>query len=253
MRYSAVSLFMVVGVEAGPLNVALGAPEVDARRAQRALVLALQAELAGDPAGARAAVEALAKDADTPAESVGRALLDAWLGSQATRLPAWSKSAGRAEVVRAWSSLEPFGPELRDRAWHHFLQSRPELEQALPPVQVRIDRSAGDPPDAVHAVLAKTLGHRGLLVGPGRFELGVDYDATERSNERRRVRIRAKLSFVLTTTAAPPVPVARFFRARSEARKTEAGARRFVLRRLATDAARSVAWALRREALARIW
>ena len=242
---------------AAVLSVGLGgsvsAAPVDSRSAERALILALDAELAGDSGGAQAAVEALRKRAVSPKEAVARQLLEAWLEAADERRPAWKPSASRADVLRAWDSLDGFSWDIHSRAWHHLVERRPELKSALPTVTVRIDRSRGVSEGELQAALVEGLRLRQVPVGEGPLELGVDFDATDQSGSERRTQVRARLDFVLTTTDLPPRSVLRFARTRKAVRAGAEAARRFALRRLALDAGRSVSGAARRWAISERW
>lgn len=252
-----------VGVSVGVVGAALGSlllaralagpGLVDSRKAERALVLALEAELAGDSGGARAALEALRDDAEAPEEAVGRGLLEGWLDREKARLPGLAEGADREAVLATWDSLEPFGPEIEQRVWAHFERQRPEIRRRLPPVRIRVDRASGLSRSEVRDLLEPALVNRGVPLGSGGLELAVDLDATGLEKRGRWVRVRARMDLVLGSTSSPPEVLLRMSRAREERRTEAASARRFAVRRLALDAARGVSWATRRRALSDGW
>ena len=242
---TAIPLALLVGLAGAPL---------DSRAADRAIALAFETELAGDASGAREALEALIAGARSPREAVGRGRLQRWLSALPARAPAWRPEASRAEVLQAWRAMGSTDPRLRDRAWSHWEQRVPALKAALPPVAVVVDRAVGLPEPVVSSRLSRALSDGGLRLDPEGLELAVDLDAASAERDGRWWRVRAELSFVLTSTGSEATrSLALFAKTRAERRTTEAAARRQVTRRLLQDAAAAVSHAARRRALAAAW
>lgn len=229
---------------------ALGTP-LDARQADRAVVLALQAELVGDDAGARRELSALYDAAKSPAELVAKERLADWLGRQEARTPAWRDGASLDAVVTAWDALEGFGPLVEALAWQHLGARCEALLEPLEGVRLELDRAAGTELGASRQVFVEAL--RRVDIQRGALALGVGLDASETERKGRWTEAKGRMELVLTTTASPPVTVLRAFRSRTERRAGVEGARAQVVRRLARDAAHRVRFVLRRRALERRW
>ena len=225
----------------------------DARRAERALILALEAELAGDAVGARTALEALRNGANAPEEYLGRAVVDKWLNTQRLRIPAWKPSAGKQVVLRAWQSLDGFSRPLQDRVWQFLCARRSHLRASLEPIVIRLDRIYGLAKNDFYALLVRNLRRSELEVHPEGLEFSLTLDSQEEGVRGRWVVARADVAFVLSSTITSEPPLARFARSRTERRRNRAQAVRVAAGRLTKDVVNKLSWKLRERALLNGW
>lgn len=225
------------------------AAPLDSRGADRALQLALQAELGGDPTGARAALEALLARPVGRDEGSARRRLEAWLKAAPRRLPGLTEAASASARARTWDSLAGFDPALAEIVWARFSVWEPRLTRPWPSVWVVLDRCLELDRLQSQLTLVKALGREGIpVMKAAPFMLAVNVDASDREARGRFTDVRAQLEFVLTSTRSE-APLARFSRGRVERRTDPDHAARFAMRRVSRDAAQRVAWVLRRSRL----
>ncbi|MEO1334197.1 MAG: hypothetical protein AAFV29_01080 [Myxococcota bacterium] len=260
----------------GAVEVAEARP-LTLRGANRAIDLALQAELAGDGPGARQALVNLVQSSTASASTAGRARLNQWLAAMETRAGVWESERSKAQKYSTIiESLAPFGLSRVLLVWDAALVEVPGLRR-IRDRQARValhpDRIVGldqQMNESLQKQLAMTFGRHGLRiefpdVGPALprisssaprrpppvgtywfdggpeapFELRLEVDATGRRSTGRGVEVEARASYILKPTG-PVAPVGRFARRRRETRRTEDAARRFAVRHIGHDVAESV-------------
>lgn len=269
----------VLGLVLAGLPVEATARPLTLRRADRAIDLALQAELAGDHASARQALLELVRSSTTSASAAARARIRQWLRAMESR-QASADGLGTAERYSAViQSLAPFGLARVKPVWSAALADLPELRAirdrqariAVHPDQIiGVDREMND---ALHKQLARTFGRHGLriefpdvapelptrrsLQGKAKrpppplgtyrfvdddspFELRLEVDATGRRTSGPRVEVEARASYILKSPGPEGSAIGRFARHRRETRRTELAARRFAVRQIGLDLAESV-------------
>ncbi len=225
-----------------------GPTSLDARGAGRALVLAVEAELAGDGAGAKAAIEALLASPPNPGETVGHRLLIDWLNAHGRRAPGLAPGASREAVLEAWDSLAPFPMHVSWRVWQRLVERRPSLASAPLAVSLEIDRVEGLERADAQRRLADALLRRGVVLRPGAPRLGVDLESVD-SGFFGRAGVSVTLSAVLSST----VSSFRFHRVRRDRQAESERARGFALRRVANELGDGLARVAARAAIAAHW
>ena len=247
------------------------------RRAERAIDLALQAELAGDLRGARKALLDLVKSSTTAESTAGRARVRRWLRGLDHRVRVWTGQSDKARMYSALiESLAPFGLSRVELVWDAALNEVPQL-RTIRDQQARIavhpDRIVGldeEMNKALQKQLAATFGRHGLRIefpdveprlprprrkqeqvpsigtywyrgGPeAPFELRLEVDATGRRASGPRVEVEARASYILKGVGPEGSQIGRFARRRRETRRTEEAARRFALHQVSIEIAESV-------------
>ncbi len=272
MRFVAFGLALAVS----GLPVEGAARPLTLRRADRAIDLALQAELAGDVPGARAALLALVSSSTTSASTAGRARLRRWLRGLDARARIWSNEDDKARLYAdIIESLAPFGLSRVELVWDAALVEVPELRD-IRDRQARIaihpDRVIGldaEMNEDLLRQLARTFGRHGLRIefpdvvpsvpqrpGPrvrpahlgtywyrtpsdAPFELRLEVDATGRRSSGPRVEVEARASYILKSPGPKGSSIGRFSRRRRETRRDEAAARRFALHQVGVELAQA--------------
>jgi hypothetical protein len=228
------------------------------READRAIELAIQAEIAGDFAGPRQELEARVRGATRPEELAGRARLEAWLAGMATREAALASHGKSARgYLEALSSLEGFGLDRTDLWWMRAQRDVPGLAARYAEtarVRLQLDDvtpAALEGSIAQHFVPALARHEvRRLTDEAGAFTVRLVLDAGEATEVVGGVRVRAEASLiVLRPGASEPEVVATITKRRSETRRAEAQARAFAARRALDEAAWSLVYLLRVETL----
>ncbi len=247
------------------------------RRADRAIDLALQAELAGDIPGARRALTALVRSSTTPISTAGRARVRRWLHGLDRRESVWKGETDKARLYSAvMESLAPFGLARVEMVWDAALVEVPRLK-AIRERQARVavlpDRIVGldhEMSEALRKQLTRTLGRNGLRVEwpdvmpvlPRRhqksrtpqpigtywfkegetapFEVRLEVDATGRRVSGPRVEVEARATYILKAPGPDGIQLGRFARRRRETRRSELAARRFAVRQMGTELAEAV-------------
>ena len=248
------------------------------RRADRAIDLALQAELAGDLRGARVALVDLITTSTTPASTAGRARVRRWLRGLDARADAWAQPHDKAQLYSTLiESLAPFGLSRVEMVWDAALAEVPDLKtirNRQAKVAVLPDRVIGldsEMNDELRRLLARTFGRHGLRIEfpdvapvfPPRhkkrakppslgtywfrqteaeapFELRLEVDATGRRVTGPRVEVEARASYILKAPGPSGLQIGRFSRRRRETRRSEVDARRFALHQVAVELANAV-------------
>lgn len=247
------------------------------RRADRAIDLALQAELAGDSPGARRALLDLVATSTTPASTAGRARVRRWLDGLEARAQAWARPADKARLYSTLiASLAPFGLSRVALVWDAALVEVPGLRTirdrqarvaVLPDRVIGLDREMDE---ALRKLLARTFGRHGLRITfpdvapvlPRRhkkrkeptplgtywfkdgdveapFELRLEIDATGRRVNGPRVEVEARASYILKGPGPSGPQIGRFARRRRETRRSEVDARRFAIHQVGIELARA--------------
>ena len=152
-------------------SVELHARPLTLRRADRAIDLALQAELAGDVPGARRALVTLVRTSTTPASTAGRARVRRWLTALEARAPVWTSDGDKAQMYATLiTSLAPFGLSRVEQVWDAALVEVPELRSirnaqariaVLPDRVIGVDETMNE---AFRKQLARTFGRHGLRI-----------------------------------------------------------------------------------------
>lgn len=230
-------------VQARPLSM---------RRAERAIDLGFQAELAGDGRGARAALEKLVATSTLAEDEAGRQRVRAWLAGLSIRQAAFSKHGRSARAYSdAYETLRGFGITRADTMWKKALVDVPGLAErdAQAAVEVRVDLARGvkDP-----AIVAKHLEARlvrlGVKVAPeksAQYHLRVNVDASDVKQGKRRAQVTAEGSFVLRDPDAKQGAAGAMARTRREERRRVEVARNVAVRRLVDDLGEGAAFQVR--------
>ena len=273
MRFAALVLALVTTA----LSVEAHARPLTLRRAERAIDLALQAELAGDLLGARHALVELVKSSTTVASTAGRARVNAWLSGLDARAAIWNSQNDKAQLyAQVIKSLAPFGLARVEKVWAAALLEVPALRDIRdrearvavhPDRLIGLDRTMNT---ALKKQLAKTFGRHGLKIAfpdvepvlprpqqklkgqppagtywfkgiaQAPYELRLEVDATGRRASGPRVEVEARASYILKAPGPEGVSIGRFARRRRETRRTEDAARRFALHQVGVEIAESV-------------
>lgn len=243
------------------LICALGSTPVLARpltlkSADRAIDLALQAEMAGDYAGASKALEGLITSAKTSREISAKARLQAWMRGMKLRKAAFEKHGRSARgYSEAFSTLRGFGLPRSEQLWRRALKDISALDarfSSLAQVSVHPNLVVGvkDPRPMV-GTLKQRLVERGAKVvpkAPLTVRLNVDAHKVEESASGRKVTAEGSVSL-----RTPQGETLRSIgRKRTETRRTEAAARRFAVRMVVDELARGLVFQLRALTLQRV-
>ena len=240
------------------------APVLTLRGAERVIDRAFAAELAGDPAGARAELRARIEQATLPEEEPGRVRLTAWLRDLDARGAAYQRLGRTPQGYwRAFRTLRGHGPDRAELMWRRALRDLPELEgeyEKLARVHLRIERVAGLDgglaPWSQH--LAGRLGRSGVRAeaddAPSRYEVRVFLDAADAAELMGRSRVTVESSYVLRTVQRGALEqdervVGTFTKRRAVTRPTEQAARRFGVRRVMDDLGWALVYQIREDVL----
>lgn len=229
------------GADAGPLTI---------RAAERAVDLALQAELAGDYDGAEKALLSLVETATRSEETAGRERLEEFLRSMQARKAAFERHGKTARgYEEAFETLLPFGLARAERLWRKALADLPSLRGQSSVVELRLERVKGVDRKAAEQQLREVVTRHGLdVAGAGqeaRFVVRVNVDATDISRSARGVRVTAEASAVLKDRTVDQDASGSIAKRRTERRRREADARRFAVYRVLDDVGRRVVFAVR--------
>ncbi|MBK8013163.1 MAG: hypothetical protein IPK13_17630 [Deltaproteobacteria bacterium] len=237
------------------LPFVVGAGPLTMRRAERAIDLAWEAELAGDASGARTALEALIASSTQPAGSSGRARLRAWLEGLEVRSDAYRRFGTTSEgYAKAFATLREFGPARSERLWSRAVAALPTLGAAMSStatVDLRLEGLRGPlDRERLRDALASLLARRGVIVtgphaGDARLEVRLDFDSTAREPRGHGVLVTAQGSAVLRDRRSGNEVFGSFSRRRSEARAEEDWARETAMRRLIEEVADRITFIVR--------
>ena len=278
LPWSGMRPFMVgIALAVAGLSVEVHARPLTLRRADRAIDLALQAELAGDVPGARRALLRLVQTSTSPSSTAGRARIARWLRGLDERATMWSSANNKAQLYRGLiESLAPFGLSRVELVWDAALSEVPQL-RAIRDRRARVaihpDRVIGldrEMNEELHRQLAQMFGRHGLRIEfpdvapdlPARkskpkmppsvgtywfreptgdaFELRLEVDATGRRVSGPRVEVEARASYILKAPGPGGASIGRFSRRRRETRRDEVAARRFALHQVGYELAQTV-------------
>lgn len=244
MRWAFLSVFWALP--------ALGAP-LTLRGADRAVTLALEAELGGDFGGAQQALEALVAGAVTPDEAAGKERLVRWLEGLKARQAALGAQPTPAGWVAAFGTLAAADPGLQDRYWHKLAADNPALLARVAELKVSL---VGEAQNGLNGLswaplthLGQFLSARGVALGEGleaKLRLGVV--AVDEASGGHRVAVQG--GFVLRDLRQKPTrTVGSAARERAEVRRKVVDARSFATRRVVDDLGRALIFQIRAEAL----
>ena len=220
------------------------------RSAERAIDLGLEAELAGDAAGAEQSLKALIQAATAAEETAPRERIEAFLRSLSERRAAFSRHGKTARAyAEAYDTMLPFGLERAERLWLKAVADIPSLGSTpVPKVAVRLELVKGADEKAVFEQLERAMRRHGLLLEDrenARFVVRVNLDATGVKRDPRGVRVFAEASAVVSDRLQPKRAAGSISKHRSERRTEETDARRFALYRVLDDVGRRVVFAVR--------
>ncbi len=226
------------------------------KSANRAIDLALQAELAGDYAGAANALEGLISRANTSREISAKARLEAWMRGMKLRKAAFDKHGRSARgYSEAFSTLRGFGLPRSEQLWRRALKDISMLDArfgSVAQISVHPDLIVGIKDARPMVVtLQQRLVERGAKVvprAPLKVRLNVDAHKVEASPTGQKVTAEASVSL----RTAQGETLRSIGRKRSETRRTEAAARRFAARMVVDELARALVFQLRALTLQRV-
>lgn len=239
-------------------SASAGAKPLTLRSADRIIDRAFAAELAGDYAGARAAVRERMQAAELGEEEPARARLKRWLIGQAERKQAFARYGKTAQGYAVAFSTLHHGPAGRaDILWQRALRDIPVLERefaALAQVDLRFERVVGLPRQSdMQQRLRASLGQRGikcLTSAPkARYGVRINVDATDGVELMYRWKVTTEVSYLLRDRHAEQRVVGSFSRRRSVTRETQAAARGFSIRRAVDDLGRQLVFQIRQDVL----
>ncbi len=239
------ALMFVSSAEARPLTM---------RAAERAIDLAFHAEIAGDLAGGRAALERILAEANEPEDIAARQRITQWLQRSDVRKAAFAKHGKTAEgYAAAFRTLDGFGAERAELLWSRAVRDVPGLSDEQLAVTVVTDRLAGlEKESGVAERLAKRIEAHGVRVRADEPVVArLDFDATEKKKVGRRMRVVCKSSFVLRDKRKEASLVGSSSKRRTETRRKVEDARAFAVRRALDDAAEGLVFYVRLAALER--
>lgn len=248
------------GVAVGVTVLALvGARPAEARpltlrMAERAIDRGFYAELAGDYAGARAALVDLSSTSTLAEDAPGRARIATWLRGLDEREAAFTELGKTARgYARAYATLREFGPSREDLLWsralrdvagleaaqiHDGLALRPDLLKGVAPGDLGIER------------LRQYLTQRGVKVAEdARFEVRINLDASQSGEVSGGQRVIGETSFVLRDSRRKNEVVGSLSKSRAEVRRQADAARRFAIRRVMDDAGHALVFCFRAQLL----
>lgn len=237
------------GVEAKPLTL---------RTADRIIDRAYVTELAGDYAGARAAVRDSMETAVLGEEAPARARLRHWLVGQAEREQAFRRHGKTPQGYwRAFATLSDAGFGRADLMWARALRDLPELQrdfEELARVDLRFERVVGTGElDPWEKHLEAKLRAYGVKAAPRvdstRYEARINLDATDAKELMYRWQVTTEGSYLMRDLHDESRLIGRFSRRRREVRPTESQARAFAMRRVVDDLSRTLVFQVREAVL----
>jgi hypothetical protein len=229
---------------------AANAKPLTMRSAERAIDLGLEAELAGDAAGAERSLLEVIGLATRAEETAPRERIASFVRSLSLRREAFAQHGKTARAyAAAYDSMLPFGLERAERLWAKAVADVPALGAApVPKVALRLDLVKGAEERAVVEQLERAMKRYGIsLADPkdARFVVRVNLDATGVKRDPRGVRVFAEASAVVSDRTQPKRAAGSMSKQRSERRTQETAARRFALYRVLDDVGRRVVFAVR--------
>jgi hypothetical protein len=224
------------------------------RSAERAIDLALEAELAGDYDGALAALASLVETATQPDALAGKERIGAFRASMIERRSAFARHGKVPKAYRAaLDSLRPFGFERSERLWANAVRDVPGLGRLAPKVAIELELVKG-PLDRGAAVerLSKLFARHGLVATPkadARFIVRINVDSTDVESGFGGVRVRVEASAVVKDQRHPGHSAGSISKRREERRRKEDEARRFAVVRALDDIGRGAVMSVRARVL----
>ncbi len=220
------------------------------RGAERAIDLGLDAELAGDAAGAERALLEVIGTATTAEELAPKERIEAFMRSMKTRQQAFSQHGKTARAyAAAFDTMRPFGLERAERLWSKAAADLPLLgELGAPKVAVRLELVKGVDQKAAARQLERTMRKYGITLAEeksARFLVRVNLDATGVKRDLRGVEVFAEATAVVSDRTQPKRAAGTLSKLRSERRRQETDARRFALYRVLEDVGRRVVFTVR--------
>jgi len=249
IAWAAVLLLFSAAAEAKPLTL---------RSADRIIDRAFAAELAGDYAGARAAVRQRVQAAELAEEEPARARLKRWLIGQAERKQAFARHGKTAQGYwHAFSTLKAGAGARAEILWQRALRDIPVLERdfaALSQVDLRFERVVGLPRQSdMQQRLRANLTQQGITclsnAPRARYGVRINLDATDGVELMYRWKVTTEVSYLLRDRHSEQRVVGSFSRRRSVVRETQTAARAFSIRRAVDDLGRQLVFQIRQDVL----
>jgi hypothetical protein len=245
---SLASVFLVTGS-----SVAIAKP-LTMKSAERAIDLGLDAELAGDFAGAEKSLLEVIATATASAEAAPRQRVESFVRSLSLRQKAFASHGKSAKAyAAAYETMLPFGLERAERLWIKAVADVPSLaKEPLPKVALRFDLVKGVDAQSVKMQLERAMKKYGITIveeKSARFVVRVHLDATDVQKDSRGVRVYAEATAVVSDRMQPKRAAGSVAKQRSERRSLEAEARRFALYRVLDDVGRRVVFSVRARVL----
>jgi hypothetical protein len=224
------------------------------KSAERAIDLGLDAELAGDFAGAEKSLQEVIATATSSAEIAPRKRVESFVRSLSVRKQAFaSHGKGAKAWAIAYESMLPFGLERSDRLWLKAIADVPKVKNApMPKVALRFDLLKGTDAKTVKEQLERAMTKYGISIveeKSARFVVRVHLDASEITKDSRGVRVYAEATAVVSDRMQPKRAAGSVSKQRSERRNQETEARRFALYRVLDDVGRRVVFSVRARVL----
>src|SRR5688572_10437727 len=218
MSFVVRSLLVICAVSL--VTSAADAKPLTMRSAERAIDRGLEAELAGDAAGAEKSLLEVIALATATEETAPRERIQAFVRSLSARRDAFAQHGKTARAyARAYDTMLPFGLERAERLWVKAVADVPALGSApMPKVAVRLDLLKGAEEKAVMVELERAMKRYGFeLADPksARFVVRVNLDATGVKRDPRGVRVFAEASAVVSDRQQPKNAAGSMSKARS--------------------------------------